>query len=193
MTYYINRQANNLNISVCHRLNNKCNSIYNRIIFLTKDESNTVITKYIQSFNFKKIKYKHELNTHSNRFNYASHIIIDSQDDKHYKGQVIANYNLEQRDNKYVYNKVSIIIDETGFSGQCSYTKENEGLSSECSEGDCSNYSGSIYNPQQAVAYNNLFQYPTSGLNILLLPIDNNIFLFYNTESKLSYLTYRYR
>ncbi|MUK36575.1 winged helix family transcriptional regulator [Aliivibrio fischeri] len=191
-TYYINRQPSNLNISACRQIGTQCDLTYNKIIFLQNNESNTVITQYIQDVKFAETMYKDELNTNPIRFNYAARIEVKSENDNYYSGQVIANYNLKQRNNKYVYNKVSIVIDETGFTGQCTYTKESEKPFLQCSEGECTNYVGSISNPKKAVAYKNLFQYPTTGLNILLFPIDDDVSLFYNTESGLSYLVYQY-
>ncbi|MUK94098.1 winged helix family transcriptional regulator [Aliivibrio fischeri] len=191
-TYYINRQSNNLNISACRQIGTQCDLTYNKVIFLQNNESNTIITQYIQDVKFTETKYKDELNTNPVRFNYAAQIMVKSENDNYYSGLVIANYNLKQRNNKYVYNKVSIVIDETGFAGQCSYTREPEKPFLECNEGDCASYVGSISDPKKAVAYKNLFQYPTTGLNILLFPIDDDVSLFYNTESGLSYLVYQY-
>ncbi|ACH63528.1 hypothetical transcriptional regulatory protein [Aliivibrio fischeri MJ11] len=191
-TYYINRQPNNLNISACRQIGTQCDLTYNKIVFIENNDKNAIITQYIQDVKFTDVKYKDELNKNPSRFNYAAKVIIDSENDYHYKGQVIANYNLKQRNNKFVYNKVSIVIDETGFTGQCSYTRGGASPSFECQEGDCTNYVGSISDPSKAVAYKNLFQYPSSGLNILLFPIDDDVSLFYNTESGLSYLVYQY-
>ncbi|WP_394135372.1 winged helix-turn-helix domain-containing protein [Aliivibrio fischeri] len=191
-SYYINRQPHNLNISACRQIGTQCDLTYNKIIFVENNDENAIITQYIQDVKFTDIRYKDELNTNPNRFNYAAQVSIDSEHDDHYKGEVTANYSLKQRNNKYVYNKVSIVIDETGFTGQCTYTKESEKPFLQCSEGDCTNYVGSISNPKKAFAYKNLFQYPTTGLNILLFPIDEDVSLFYNTESGLSYLAYLY-
>ncbi|WP_072055007.1 winged helix-turn-helix domain-containing protein [Aliivibrio fischeri] len=191
-TYYINRQPNNLNISACRQIGTQCDLTYNKIIFIENNDKNAIITQYIQDVKFTDVKYKDELNKNPTRFNYAAQVMIDSEDDDHYRGQIIANYNLKQKNDKYVYNKVSIVIDETGFTGQCSYTRESEAPSFECREGDCTNYVGSISDPNKAVAYKNLFQYPSTGLHILLFPIDEDVSLFYNIESGLSYLAYHY-
>jgi DNA-binding winged helix-turn-helix (wHTH) protein len=194
MTYYINRQTESLNISACHQINNKCDLVYNKIIFLQNGNFDSIITKYIDEINFTNTLYKKDINSNQGRFNTASQVLVDSETEKDYRGQVIANYSLKKsaNNNSYSYNKASIVIDETGYRGQCTLTRKNTDHPLECREEDCVNYFGSISDPKKDYAYRKLFQQATSGLNIHLFPVSSDVSLFYNRESQLSYLVYQY-
>ncbi|OCH04379.1 transcriptional regulator [Aliivibrio fischeri] len=214
--YFIHVQKKAISLSACKITNQKCTSIYNKILFIDDENSKIDMNKLISDVSFKFDKPRGEpvfcnSNKHSS-YKVSSSINLRALNNESYTGHVFVNYDVSQIETNHYKAELSAYVKESGYIGSFGYSvnlnAETKKITNQSNEHYISKISrdmkysgiksgrqqfGTIKDQSQLYAFPLMKNGTHSTYFNHIYPMGNGVNYVYMENANIGYLTFFYK